>query len=265
MKNLRDCFSKNVLFFAALLSLLLFLTDGIIGDSDPISSNVASLKRALTTLLGIAIIRMMDLWETAGFVRKNYINGIILGLPLLVLGFASALPGMSKSIPDFLGIQNALVYTFNMFLVGLSEETIYRGLIFNNMLRRWKSDNNGMQKAVIWSAVVFGAAHLTNAFHAPVLTVAVQAINAMSAGLLFAVIFVKCKNIWALVTVHMMADWIALFAQQCFTQGESIISLEFSPVLALVTIAAGSGVPIVFSYIYLRSIKNEGKAAASKA
>ena len=50
-----------------------------------------------------------------------------------------------------------------------------------------------MWKAIIMSAIIFGLIHIPNLFFMEPLTVIVQVINAMSAGILFAVIFVKCS------------------------------------------------------------------------
>ena len=84
------------------------------------------------------------------------------------------------------------------------------------------------------------------------LTVAVQVINAMSAGILFAVIFVKCKNIWAGIIVHAIVDWCSLFVGNCFVGGNTVLSMSMNGIQALSMIAAGSVPPIICSILFMK-------------
>lgn len=140
-------------------------------------------------------------------------------------------------------------------MVGAAEEIVFRGLLLNNMIKKWGGNKKGVVKAIILSALVFGGVHMLNIVIAPPVTVIVQAINAACAGVLFSVIYLRCRNIWAVIIVHMLVDWFALFIEQCFTGATSIVTNELSLLQGIIVVVIGSIVPIIFSFIYMKKYK----------
>lgn len=252
-------FSQRIIAFSAVIVLFDTLIGAIEIDGNPLSGVDFLATRLASCFLGIYLIIKLDLWATAGLSRSRFWNGILLGIPLLVMGFASGVISNLGQLSGyvFLGVPNLLFFTVGMFLVGLAEEIVYRGLILNNMLKHWGHTYQGVWKSIFVSAAIFGIAHLPNMFFAPILTVIVQAVNAVSGGILFSAIYIRTKNIWAGIAIHALVDWLALIMQVCFT-GTSIITVQMSLPQAMILTIAGTLPPLLFAWLYI-GIKSKYK------
>ena len=166
--------SKKVIAFSAVVVVVSILLGSLEADGASLYGWDFVVTRIISCLLGVFLIIKLDLLKEVGFRKSGLLKGILLGLPLLVLGIASAAFTNAGKIEShaFLGIPHALLFTFGMLLVGLMEEIIYRGLVLNNMLRHWGKDSRGVWKSVLAAAAIFGLAHLPNIFFAPAGTVA---------------------------------------------------------------------------------------------
>jgi len=245
-------FSKNILAFSVAISLICTLLWAIDIDDNPLSGWDFLVTRLATSLFVVYLIKKLGLWSMAGFRRNRFWYGILLGIPLIIMGFSSGIISNIEQFDSysFLGIPNLLSFTVSMFFVGFAEEVVFRGLLLNNMMEKWGSTYGGVWKSIFVSAAIFGIVHLSNIFIAPIITVVVQAINAMSGGVLFSAIYIRTKNIWAVIAIHALTNWLALIIQVCFT-GTSIISTQMSVPEAIVFTCVGSVVPLFFAWIYL--------------
>jgi len=213
------------------------------------------LSHTVTSLLAIWLLKKLSVLQMAGFKKSGFSMGLLLGTPLLVLGIISSVYsnwGADYSQMSWPDIKTVLIFSASMFMVGTGEEIVFRGLLLNNMIKKWGVNKSGVIKAIIVSALIFGGVHLLNVIVAPPITVIMQAINAACAGVLFSVIYIRCRNIWAVIIVHMLVDWFALFVQQCFTGGTSIVTSKVSIQQGFLVIFVGSFVPLILSIILLR-------------
>lgn len=143
---------------------------------------------------------------------------MLYGIPFLIIGVASVFVsnmGIDWSALKFISVSNALIFSVNMLFVVI---------------------------------------HLPNIFFMDPVTLAVQVINAASAGVLFAAIFMKAHNIWAGIVVHAFVDWSSLFIANCFTGANSIISITMTIPQAVIIVLLGSVPPLIISWLYLRKM-----------
>jgi CAAX amino terminal protease family. len=185
---------------------------------------------------------------------------VILGIPFIVIGIAGAIIGnigldYSKLVPK--SPVTFILFTLNMFMVGMNEEITMRSLVLNNLLCQESHTHKGILKAVFISAAIFGAIHIPNIFFVPPITLLVQVINAASAGVLFAAIYIRCKNIWATIIIHMLVDWLALVIEQCFYGGSSVIGMEMGLAQGILMVIAGSVPPLLIALFLFRKNKIE--------
>lgn len=228
-------------------------------DTNPILGIDKLVGDSLITLFCLLVIQIIGISKTAGFTKKGFIKGIVLGIPFIIIGISAAIVGNLGVDFQSLSLINPWIigtFTLNMFLVGVNEEVMLRSLILNNMISTWGNNQKGIIKSVLVSALIFGAIHLPNIFFVPPITVLVQAINAASAGVLFAAIYIRSKNIWAGIVIHTLVDWLALFIGLCFTGGSSVIAVEMNIFQGLVMIFAGSLPPLLIGFFLLRRSKN---------
>lgn len=227
-------------------------------DNNPIMGIDKVCADILIIVLCCLLIKKMGIQSGAEFIKKGFFKGILYGIPFFVIGVASIFVsnvGLDWGQLSFLGISHLVLFTINMILVGANEEIWMRSLVLNSFISKYGAGRKSLWKAIIMSAIIFGLIHIPNLFFMEPLTVIVQVINAMSAGILFAVIFVKCKNIWAGIMVHAIVDWCSLFVGNCFVGGNTVLSMSMNGIQAVSMILAGSLPPIIFSIIFMRKIE----------
>lgn len=101
--------------------------------------------------------------------------------------------------------------------IGLREETLFRGVIANNLGIAYGRDARGVWKAVFFSGLMFGLIHLANVLAGVSLaSVMVQAAVACALGMFFTAVYYRGGSIWTLVFIHALIDAGGLF-QSSFT------------------------------------------------
>ena len=238
--------------------LLLQISSLFQWDTNPIMGIDKLCADLVVILLSFGLLIILGYKNEAGFTKQGFGKGILLGIPFYVIGIASVFvsnAGMDWSKISFLGVPNLVLFTLNMLFVGANEEIWMRGLVLNCFIQKYGEDKKSLWKAILFSALIFGLIHVPNLFFMEPLTVVVQAVNAMSAGILFAVIFIKCRNIWAGIIVHAIVDWCSLIVGNCFAGANTVLSISMSVQQAIIMILAGSLPPIIFSIIYMKKIK----------
>lgn len=154
-----------------------------------------------------------------------------------VYGFVSSYVSFDKSSVSFPSMQKIIFFTLVMLLVGIFEEVLCRGVILNNMLNKWGHTKAGIIKSVILSSLIFGLCHLVNLVVFPTLIIrtATQVIYTFLHGILFACIYLRCKNIWACVILHSVYDWLGLVSGIYHTAPASVAPVDTSVVSMLIT------------------------------
>lgn len=91
----------------------------------------------------------------------------------------------------------------NMLLVGLSEELMFRSILFRGMLSRFT-----IWPAILLTSFMFGIVHSLNAFTTGRLDQALlQSLTAFMQGLAYLAIRIRTDSVWPMVLVHGMWDF----------------------------------------------------------
>ena len=119
-----------------------------------------------------------------------------------------------------------------MLCVGFLEEMIFRGFLFNALVR------DGVKSAIIISSVSFGIGHIVNLVNgsgAELLPTMLQVVYAIAIGFAFVMIYYKTKSLLPCILTHSILNSLSVFAnEEIITPQKQIIS---SILIAL--IAAG--------------------------
>ena len=119
-----------------------------------------------------------------GFIHGLYIGGFLTGYCCLELA-AQLYVQMMTPDAKVVSALEILFFAATMFLIGWTEELIFRGVILNLFLERFSKTKRGILWAVILSGVLFGAVHLTNISQGVTVTSAmIQAINGAFLGVI---------------------------------------------------------------------------------
>jgi len=114
-----------------------------------------------------------------------------------------------------------VMIVFNTLLVGISEETMFRGVLFRALLTQYR-----VWTAIIVSSLLFGAVHKLNVFNTGDLGGALmQSVPAAMSGILFVAIVIRTESIWPAIIYH----WLWDFALFILLTGSQASGVEANP------------------------------------
>lgn len=140
----------------------------------------------------------------SGRVGKNLLWCI---LPLLValvnFPFSSLIRGIAHiTRADLLGL-----FLFKCLLIGLGEEVLFRGIVFDSLMQAFKKKNDALFWSVLLSSAVFALFHFINLLDgADILSVLQQVGYSFLIGAMLAVVLQQTKNLWLCVALHALFD-----------------------------------------------------------
>lgn len=258
-KKFCNCVKQYPILFSFFVCICMFGISGMfVWDDNPVTGWDKLAGDACITLFCMFFLWCFGLLKKVGFTSAGLGRGLLLGIPFYVIGICAAFVGNLGTDFGALTLRPVsflLLFTLNMFFVGMNEEVMMRALVLNVFRMKYGETDEGNKKAVLLSALIFGLIHLPNVFFMSPTTVVVQAVNAASAGVLFAVIYLKSGNLWANIIIHMVVDFLSLFVGQCFISGASVLSVELSAAGAVGMILAGSLPPLIVAGVYQKNKK----------
>lgn len=116
----------------------------------------------------------------------------------------SALVGGTAGItrPDLIGL-----FLLKCFLIGLSEELLFRGIVFGVLNEAFVAKRRSAFFPVLLSSAIFALFHFINLLDgAGILPVLQQVGYSFLIGAMLAVVLVKTKNLWLCVLLHALFD-----------------------------------------------------------
>jgi membrane protease YdiL (CAAX protease family) len=149
------------------------------------------------------------------FKERGFFKGLFCALPFIILQVISLASFFSDALSDPESIWKPwyliLLGVLMMISIGVSEECFFRATIQNILAKKYANSVKGIWFTAIVSALIFGLLHATNVFTGVDLKSAcIQAFNNVFIGLFFAAIYLRSRNIWALIAIHALTDLSAL-------------------------------------------------------
>ena len=169
----------------------------------------------VTSLIGIGFVALLGygwIWNERGkglgkgFLCAGYF--ILVSLYSLVIYIADI---ALMDSAEFNPLWQIVVFALTVLLIGLAEETFFRGIVANLFLDKYGNDPTGVWCATICSGMVFGLMHLSNLMSSDTVGVLVQVVAACAMGMALTAIYYRCRNIWVLILVHAFVDFCGAF------------------------------------------------------
>lgn len=132
--------------------------------------------------------------------KPLYITLLVMVVYLLIAAFmAHQRIGVVASFKSTMWLQDFL-------LVGLCEETVFRGYFLNRLRVLLKNDNNALMTQAILFALIHLPRYLTTYPVASFLTILSQLLTVFVLGYLFGWLFLKSRSLWPSIIVHSTWD-----------------------------------------------------------
>lgn len=246
--RLHEALLTLVAWLAATVAVGAFLRQESAGVAEVVG--LLSSGIAWNVLAGIGVLGVATWvfgWRDLGFgppdgwsVAKLVWFPILTLLPFYAIALAVGLPPGP-----------AMLYlALNTTLVALSEEWMFRGILFHGLrtrLRTWP--------AVALTSVLFGAIHVLNAFALGDLHLAAaQAVAAMMTGFLLLALMLRTGSIWTAIVYHMVWNFGILLvayetAQQSLPEGPLPPATYIVPLLVVLP-------NFLYGLVLLRKLRN---------
>lgn len=161
----------------------------------------------VTTIVPLLYIWWVGWWKDVGFVSTTQ-NVYALAVPLVLMFFPVVFYGSVN-----MTVQDLNLFLVAVFLTGLSEEAIFRGLFLRAFLPQ------GKWRAVLLSSLLFGGAHIVQSFGVGMTMQdnIVQMANAFLGGIFYSAVRLRINNLWPLIIIHTLVDYFWIIAG--FTTG----------------------------------------------
>lgn len=208
---MKKLYEKNELWFA-----LVFIIAYCVLNSIANSLNEAiGIEGAVNTAVNLVLIAVICgfIWKNGllreyGFCKPAAPAGkFLLYIPFTMIATFNLWLGVSLNYPNTPSI---LFSAFNMLLVGIAEELLCRGLLFNAIAK-----DSGIKSAVIISSVTFGFGHIVNLINGNsdgLVETLCQIVYALAFGFLFVMLYYRGGSIIPCIILHSLVDVTSVFS-----------------------------------------------------
>ena len=218
---LKKLYDKSKLWFAIawIVAYCILMSVG-----DALSTEVLGVEKSATLIIALVLslvifffLRKNGLFCTYGLcLPQRSAREMLFDLPILIMLSVNLWFGvkMNYSIPE------SVLYVLTMLLVGFLEEMIFRGLLFDAMIK----DSPGA--AIIVSSVTFGIGHIINLINgsgAELLSNILQVIYATAAGFMFVMMYYKSKSLIIPILAHGIFNALSAFSAEAASTPENQI------------------------------------------
>jgi CAAX amino terminal protease family. len=223
-------------------------------------------SQALVILISAVIASKFIQFSKIGFCGEGFAKGILLGwyaVLFIVLNIISGVSGMFSAESELLNPSALTIAAFALycFLIGFFEEFLVRGIILNMLLNRCGGTKKGMYASVVLSGAIFGFVHLFNLLKTPDMIVATltQAVYATFFGVFVGAVYLRTKNLWAVIALHSVYDFCAAVFDLLYTSAAAAeeIAKDIAVTEALAVIATTLPL-LVLGFFFLRKVKDYG-------
>ena len=228
---IKKLYEKSEIWFTVVW-IIVYIVLASIGDN--ISADIGIIKIVTLPILIILSVILFIFVKKNGLSEKYGLckskipaSKMLFYIPLIVLMTINLWRGVAMNVSPL----ESLLRVLSMLCVGFLEEMIFRGFLFNAMVK------DGVKSAIIVSSVTFGIGHIVNLINgsgAELLPNILQVIYAVAIGFAFVMIYYKTKSLLPCIVTHCLMNATNTFANESTATFQSIIIK-----CAVVTIIAG--------------------------
>jgi membrane protease YdiL (CAAX protease family) len=202
------------IFFISMIIILILSYIDLFSFSNQLTNEM--LSNSIPRLLGgIVFVVLMIM---TGYKKSFKFNGPVLTSLFVII------PGVLIAVNNFPiiaylegrveitePVYNIYIFLIECFSISFFEEIVFRGIVLILLIQKLPSTKKGMYLAIFISSLIFGLSHLVNLFGGISLTDVLQQVGySFLMGLMWAVVYLKTKNIWWSVLLHSAYNFFGL-------------------------------------------------------
>lgn len=228
---IKKLYEKSEIWFTVVW-IIAYIVLASIGDN--ISADIGIIKIVTLPILIILSVILFIFVKKNGLSEKYGLckskipaSKMLFYIPLIVLMTVNLWRGVTMNVSPL----ESLLRVLSMLCVGFLEEMIFRGFLFNAMVK------DGVKSAIIVSSVTFGIGHIVNLINgsgAELLPNILQVIYAVAVGFAFVMIYYKTKSLLPCIVTHCLVNATNTFANETTATSQSTIIK-----CAIITVIAG--------------------------
>jgi len=208
---LKKLYNKSEIRFAVIW-IIAYVVLASAGDNLSLDWGISKIA-TLPVLIALSVILYLfvknnGLTEKYGLCRPQISSAkMLFYFPLIVLITANLWYGVALNQSPL----ETLLYILSMFCVGFLEEMIFRGFLFNAMVK------DGVKSAIVVSSVTFGIGHIVNLVNgsgARLLSNLLQVMYAIAIGFAFVMIYYKTRSLVPCILTHSIFNGLSAFANE---------------------------------------------------
>ena len=211
MSVLKKLYDKSRIWFA-LSWIIAYCVLMSVGDA---VSAIIGIDKSVTLAIAILLCAILVCFLKKNVLLSDYglcapktpARSMLYYLPILVMLTVNLWYGVTLNY----GAVETVLYILTMLCVGLLEEVIFRGLLFEAM----RKDN--VKTAIIVSSVSFGIGHIINLINgsgAELLPNLLQVVYATAAGFMFVMMYYRSKSLIVCIAAHGIFNSTGVFADE---------------------------------------------------
>jgi len=195
----------------------------------------------------------MGYFKTFCLKKENIAEGLIFGFPFIIVGLYLLFLSLIY-IKKYIGFLepnyfHAIIVIVSLIGSGVFEEIFFRGIILNILINKCKISK---LFSIIISSFIFGISHLYNfkngfGYFNIVFS---QIFYIFVLGLFFSIIYLKYKNIWPVILIHIILNFMGIIPFALFSSLEQFQTLHSIDIVAFINILIALSYLLFFIKIY---------------
>lgn len=119
---------------------------------------------------------------------------------------------VALDVSNLMQLPDSQIVILMQFLVGLSEEIMFRGLVLYALIRVWGNTARGRIGGVVLASLLFAALHITQVFThgAPVLSALLLILQGLMISIWWGALVVLSGSIWPAVVFHFVLNAVVI-------------------------------------------------------
>jgi len=136
---------------------------------------------------------------------------LLVGAYVILAGFYSFFGELAFDARALLNTREARAILLNQVIVGVVEETVFRGILLYGLVRAWGRTRRGLMVAVVVQAALFGLPHVLQVFAGmPLSSTLANVANTFVFGLWLGFLVLGTGTLWPAILLHAVANGAVL-------------------------------------------------------